>query len=97
MQMPTHFLIGILIAKLFSLLPPTFPVAAQIIIIALLAVISHYLLDCIAISTYHPYEAHWDDKFFKGFHLIYAFGIAIFLFIWFFIPYWWVMLFSILP
>ncbi len=97
MQMPTHFLIGILIAEIFNLLLPSMPIPVQILIIAILAVLSHYLLDCIAISTYHPYKAHWDDKFFKGFHIIYAFGFAIILFIWFFIPYWWVMLFSILP
>ena len=97
MQMPTHFLFGVLIAKLFSLLPPTFPIAAQILLIAVLAVISHYLLDCIAISTYHPYKAHWDDNFFKIFHIVYALALSVFIFIWFFKDYWWVMLFSILP
>ncbi len=97
MQMSTHFLIGILVAKLFRLLTPTLPIATQIIFIAILAVISHYLLDCIAISTYHPYKAHWDDTFFKIFHIVYAYGLSIFIFIWFFKDFWWVMLFSILP
>ena len=97
MQMSTHFLIGILVSKIFSLLTPTLPIAAQIIFIAILAVISHYLLDCIAISTYHPYKAHWDDIFFKIFHIVYAYGLSIFIFIWFFNDFWWVMLFSILP
>ena len=97
MQMSTHFLIGILIAKLFSLFPPTFPLAIQIILIAFLAILSHYLLDCIAISTYHPYKPHWDDNFFNIFHLIYAYGLSVIIFILFFKNYWWVMLFSILP
>ena len=97
MQMSTHFLIGILVAKLFSFLTPTFPIAVQIILIAILAVLSHYLLDCIAISTYHPYKAHWDDIFFKIFHIVYAYGLSVIIFIWFFKDYWWVMLFSILP
>ena len=97
MQMSTHFLIGILVSKIFSLLTPTLPIAVQIIFIAILAVLSHYLLDCIAISTYHPYEAHKDDKFFMIFHIVYAYGLSIFIFIWFFNDFWWVMLFSILP
>ncbi|MHA1474518.1 MAG: hypothetical protein ACTSRX_02015 [Promethearchaeota archaeon] len=97
MQMSTHFLIGILIAKLFSYLPPTFPIAAQIILIAVLAVISHYLLDCIAISTYHPYKPHWDDKFFKIFHIMYVFVLSGIIFIWFIKDFWWVMLFTVLP
>jgi hypothetical protein len=76
---------------------PTFPIVAQIILIAVLAVLSHYLLDCIAISTYHPYKPHWDDTFFKIFHIVYAFALSGLIFIWFFNDYWWVMLFSILP
>ena len=97
MQMSTHFLICILIAKLFSFLTPTFPIAIQIILIAVLAVLSHDLSDCIAISTYHPYKPHKDDVFFMIFHIIYAYALSGFLFIWFFKDYWWVMLFSILP
>ena len=97
MQMSTHFLIGILIAKLLNLLLLTTPFGLNIIVIAVLAVISHYFLDCITISTYHPYKAHWDDLFFKLFHLLYAYGLSVFIFIWFFEEYWWVMLFSVLP
>ena len=97
MQMSTHFLISILIAKLFSFLPPTFPIAIQIILIAVLAVLSHDLLDCIAISTYHPLKPHRDDIFYMIFHIIYAYALSGFLFIFFFEDYWWVMAFSILP
>nr|WP_162851433.1 hypothetical protein [Candidatus Prometheoarchaeum syntrophicum] len=97
MQMSTHFLIGILTAKILNLLLVTSPIPLKIIVIAVLAVISHYLLDCIAISTYHPYKAHWDDLFFKIFHLLYAYGLSVFIFIWFIEKYWWVMLFSVLP
>jgi len=96
MQMSTHFLIGILIAKLFSYLPPTFPIALQIILIAVLALLSHGLLDCIAISTYHPYKPHKDDTFYLVFHIIYAYAFSGLIFIWFFEDYWWVMFFSIL-
>lgn len=97
MQMATHFLTGILIAKLIDLLPTNFPVALQIIIVCILAYFSHYLLDCIAISTYHPLETHWDDKFYKIYHILFVFVFSFILLIIFFIPYWWVMIFAVLP
>ena len=97
MQMSTHFLIGIFVAKLVNLIFLDSLIALQIILIAVLAVLSHDLSDCIAISTYHPYKPHKDDAFFMIFHIFYAYALSGLLFIWFFKDYWWVMFFSILP
>ena len=93
MQMPTHFLFAILLYNLISKVLEPF---IYIPLMILLAVISHALLDCVAIMTYHPPEAQKQDKFWVIYHvLIYLASIV--LFIVFFKEYWWVMLASIIP
>ena len=93
MQMPTHFMLGILIqTTLIQILPDQ---AKWLVfgLIALISLLGHIFLDCIAISTYHPPEAHWDDWFWKGFHLFVYIG-AIIIIIIFGREFWWALIWS---
>lgn len=93
MQLPTHFLIGIVIQSIIIWIWPSGMIWVGWIVIAITAFLSHILLDCIAISTYHPPEAHWEDPFWKIFHLgVYITALA--LVIIFGRTYWWGMLWS---
>lgn len=93
MQLPTHLLLGMII--LLGLERLLNPLATGLIYIttAILAFLSHVLLDCIANSTYHPPEAHWDDWFWKIFHLGVYVGAAVIIVLWG-RDYWWGMLWA---
>ncbi|MHA1340668.1 MAG: hypothetical protein ACTSRZ_11060 [Promethearchaeota archaeon] len=98
MQSPTHFLMGILIYRLFeSFIGFSNNIIGIILkgIVFILIFFSHFLVDAIAKITYHVPDARPQDKFWLSYH-IFIFGLTIFLAIWFIIPYFWVMLFSVL-
>ncbi|MHA1646827.1 MAG: hypothetical protein ACTSVU_08535 [Promethearchaeota archaeon] len=97
MQAPTHFLTGIIIAKLVDLCFPELNQIYFVIIVAILAVGSHFLIDALAKMTYHPPEADWHDKFWVIYHVGFVYLPSLICIIIFFIPYWWVMIFSTLP
>jgi hypothetical protein len=95
MQAPTHFLVAIVCAKWIEIYWGITSPLLMIVFIALIAFLSHYLVDLIVFMTYHPKEAHPQDKFWVGYH-IWAFGLTLFLVIWFWNPFWWVMICSVL-
>jgi len=97
MQAPTHFFTGILLAKIIKVLVPNLPLFWQVVLIGSLAVASHFLLDGIAISTYHPPQAKWDDRFWVIFHVVFVYIGAVVVVIIFFREYWWIMIFAYLP
>ncbi|WP_371801660.1 hypothetical protein [Candidatus Lokiarchaeum ossiferum] len=97
MQSPTHILTGIFLYKLIIALFPTLPTVWLVIITSILAFLSHGLIDAIAVMTYHPYKANWEDKFFKIYHIVFVYILTGVLVIYFLIPYWWVMIFALLP
>ncbi len=97
MQAITHFGAGVCLSLLLtgggreSLGPRGYRLGA----VALLAALSHPILDDLAQGTYHPPRAHWDDLFWVSFH-----GIALALavgFAWRFRRHGWGMLFSLTP
>lgn len=93
MQLPTHFLVGIMIQAFFLWIWPSGMIWVQLTLIGITAFLSHILLDCLAISTYHPPKAHWDDPFWKIFHLgVYLLALVIVIF--YGCTYWWGMLWS---
>lgn len=95
MQLPTHLLLGILIQLLLQFTAFEVPLWIQFGTIALCAIISHVLLDCIAVSTYHPANAQWNDIFWKIYH-IFVYIMAILIIILWGVEYWWGMIWSFL-
>ena len=85
MQAHVHFLTGIFIQIIcFALIPAPFFILSFVCTI-LFSFLSHGLLDAFAKITYHPPEAHWDDPFWKYYHL--AILIASILVVVFFFPF----------
>ena len=97
MQAPTHFFTGILLAKIIQVLLPNLPLFWQVLLIGGLTLGSHFLLDGIAFSTYHPPQADWHDRFWVIFHVVFVYIGAVVVFIIFFREFWWVMVFAYLP
>jgi hypothetical protein len=93
MQGPTHLVAGILIQKALRKMRP---VPLQYFLIALLAIISHGILDKLARFTYHSPTPLFRDWFWISYHLAIAF-----LFIFIFVKYWgkykFGLIFSVLP
>ena len=96
MQAPTHILTGIFLLELFRLLFPASPIWLQIIVVLPLCVASHFLIDAVAIITYHPPKADWKDWFWVSYHLLIYIGSVVLL-IFFFVDYWWAILAANLP
>lgn len=94
MQLPTHLIAGIVIQYLINTMIPT-PTWLSVILIIITAFCSHFLLDALAKSTYHPPE-RIHDNFWLTWHLfVYLTGFVIIgLFIW---EFWLGMLFANLP
>lgn len=90
--MVTHFLVGIFIQKyLFGII--SFPF--DIILILILAFLSHILVDCLARFTFHTPEKQKGDKIWLSWHIIiYISSFLVFIIFW--NPYWLVMIVSIL-
>lgn len=94
MQFPTHLIAGITIQFILMTFIPT-PLWLTGSVIILVSLSSHFILDTLAKSTYHPPQRIYDN-FWLAWH-IFAYGtgfIIIFLFVW---KYWLGMLFAILP
>lgn len=93
MQEPTHILTGVLIQRIFQSLRPQ---ALRLVLIAVIAFLSHGLLDRLANVTYHPPIANFNDPFWVCFHLNVLKWTIVFLIIWW--PrYWWGILFAAMP
>ncbi|MFX0209065.1 MAG: hypothetical protein ACFFDT_23985 [Candidatus Hodarchaeota archaeon] len=94
MQLPTHLIVGILIQFLINAIIPT-PTLLSMILIMICAFGSHFLLDPIAKSTYHPPQRIHDNFWLTWHVFVYLIGFVIIgLFIW---DYWLGMIFANLP
>lgn len=94
MQLPIHIITGIVVHLIISTLIPDMSILSLMLII-FFALASHFLLDALAKSTYHPPE-RINDNFWLIWH-IFSYGIGIFylmLFIW---DFWIAILFANLP
>lgn len=92
MQAPTHLLTGMLIQKSFNRV--RLPVICNFIV-ALLAFLSHGILDSLARFTYHPPELIAND-FWISYHLI-MFVLTVYIFLKYWKKYKLSLVFSILP
>ncbi len=93
MQLPTHFLSGMTLQLFILRVCVHCPGILTFTLIAFAALLAHVFLDCIAISTYHPPQAHLDDKFWKGFHILVYLAALVLLLVWG-STLWWGMLWS---
>ena len=94
-QAPTHMLFGIFLADLVYWLFPSISMWIYVISVCILAFSSHFLIDAIAILTYHPPKADLNDNFWVGYHIA-VYLLALFILIIFFKLYWWVIISAIL-
>ena len=94
MQAPTHFFTGILLAKLVGVLLPNPPLFWSILLIGGLAFGSHFLLYGIAVSTYHPPQAKWDNSFWVIFYVVFVYIGAVVVIV-IFREFWWIMIFAL--
>lgn len=94
MQFPTHLIAGIFIQYIILEFFITSP-WISLILIVILAFCSHFLLDALAKTTYHPPE-RINDNFWLIWH-IFVYGIGILFLIFFIWEYWLGMLFANLP
>ena len=83
MQAITHFTVGILLQIL--LINILYPLGLVLTIIA--CFFSHFLVDTIALITYHPSEPKPKDKFWVIYHIILGVAAGIVL-VWFWVPFW---------
>ena len=78
MQLPTHLTAGILIQILVSMLYPSEDLIF-LSIVFILAFLSHFFIDALAIMTYHPPEVQ-NTIFWKYWH-IFVYGTSFFIII----------------
>jgi len=93
MQGPTHLVTGVLIQKI---LRKVRPLPLQYLVVAVLAIISHGILDKLTRFTYHPPTALTGDWFWVSYHLLIAF-LTIVIFIKYWRRYKFGLVFSVLP
>jgi hypothetical protein len=94
MQEPTHILAGVLIQKSTqSILGRRW---CGRVLMAVLAFLSHGLLDRLANMTYHPPQADFNNTFWVAFHSCVLITTILFLWIWW-RPYKWCVTFAMLP
>ena len=93
MQLPTHILAGVAIQKAFQRIKYR-PVA--LLLTAVLAFLSHGLLDKLAILTYHRPDADFNDPVWVGYHVLVLLA-SIFFFYKFWRKYKFGIMFAILP
>jgi hypothetical protein len=93
MQEPTHILAGALIQRSFE---PVRPRALRLALTAVIAFLSHGLLDRLANITYHPPDANFNSVFWICFHLGVLKWTIVFLIIWW-RRYGWGIFFAALP
>ncbi len=93
MQAPTHLLVGVIIQKLFDWKKYR---AVSFILVAVIAFLSHGILDKLARLTYHRPDAAPTDPFWLAFHLVVLLTTITMLYV-----YWstakWGILFALLP
>ncbi len=94
MQLPTHFVAGVLIDQLVR--RAHLPVPANLAATAIGCYISHGVLDKMARATYHPPDP-LDDYFWKTYHQRVLPVFTWFVALWFGPRHWFAMLFSALP
>ena len=85
MQLPTHIIAGILIQELITSYIHI-DALLKIVLIIITCFLSHFLLDPIAILTYHPPQRE-HTNFWLYWHL-FVYGAGLVLLIIFFNPYW---------
>lgn len=95
MQAPTHLVTGVLIQKALKK-KQVQPLPLQYFLIALLAVISHGILDRLARFTYHPPMPLTGDWFWVSYHAVVA-VLTIFIFVKYWKRYKLGLIFSVLP
>lgn len=93
MQLPTHILTGIVLQK--SLAQKKRP-ALALGLTALLAFLSHGILDKLARVTYHPPSPDFRSPFWVGYHLALLLTTILFLYLWW-RQFRWGIAFAILP
>ena len=94
MQAITHFFSGIFMTLLLQVIP--MPGWLRFVLLFPIGIMLHFIIDAIAKMTYHPPEPLTKDKFWVTWHVI-IFGGSVFVAIWFWVPYFWGMLASIVP
>ncbi|MCX7778770.1 MAG: hypothetical protein N2259_00795, partial [Patescibacteria group bacterium] len=94
MQGVTHLITGIFLQETTNKLRPAF---LRYFLIALLAIISHGLLDKLGILTYHPPMPLIYDWFWLVYHFLLVWPITLYILIKYVRHYWFVFLFSVLP
>lgn len=77
MQLPTHVIFGVLIQIALSILFPKADILFYVIVF-LVAFISHFILDSLAIMTYHPPNRQ-DTNFWLYWHIFVYISGAIFI------------------
>lgn len=95
MQMPTHFVTGIVIDKFIRAGKPSR--APSSAIVALLSYLSHGVLDVLSRLTYHPPDPQPEDRFWWTYHRIVQPFTTVAILIKYWRPHKWAMIFSILP
>jgi hypothetical protein len=93
MQAPTHILAGVAIQKAFEGKKPR---ALALAAMAVLAFLSHGVLDKLARVTYHRPDADFHNPIWVGFHVLVVIVTIIFLVLWW-KPYKWGIIFASLP
>ncbi len=93
MQEPTHILAGVAIQKAFAGVKPR-PLALGLT--AIVAFLSHGILDKLANVTYHPPQADFHSPFWVCFHLAVVLATIAFLYYWW-REYRWGITFAVLP
>lgn len=94
MQAPTHILTGVAIQKAFDRVKNR-PLA--LFFIAVLAFLSHGILDKCNILFYHMPKADWQSVVWVGYHFGFLLPATLFFFYKFWRKYKWGIMFSILP
>lgn len=94
MQLPTHFVAGVLIDKIVR--RSRLPAPASLAATAAGCYLSHGVLDKMARATYHPPDP-LDDPFWKGYHHRFLPAFTWLVALWFGPRHWFAMLCSALP
>jgi hypothetical protein len=99
MELFTHTIVGVIIAELFLKLAASYPAIPPLfflVIAALCMVLSHMVVDLFAKYTYHTKDPHPEDRFWVIWHIIIIILSVVTVVFWF-NPYWWVIIFANLP
>ena len=86
MQLPTHIIAGILIQEFITTTLNINHLSIRFLLIVIFCFLSHFILDPVALLTYHPPQRE-NTKFWLYWHL-FVYNAGIILFIIFFNPYW---------